>query len=70
MRLEEFAKEKIRANKIESDFDKFKESINDVIRIEFTRILNTPTTTQKNTERLRESQVSCRSERSKAKISL
>lgn len=44
---QEIATEKIRANKIESNFDKFKENINDIIRIEFTRILNTPLATQK-----------------------
>jgi hypothetical protein len=62
---EEVVKEKIKTTKAENDFEKFKENINDIIRIEFTRILNTPTTTQKNTERLRESQVSnAKSERS------
>lgn len=43
----------MKSNKIENDFYKFKETINDIIRIEFTRILHTPSTTQKNTERLR-----------------
>lgn len=43
-----------------------------MIRIQFTRILTTPSTTNKNTERLRESQVSIvKSEKSiKSKTSL
>lgn len=69
---EEVVKERMKATKVENDFEKFKESIADIIRIEFTRILNTPSTTHRNTDRLRESQISNaksdRSHRSKAAL--
>jgi hypothetical protein len=43
----------MKTTRVENDFEKFKESISDIIRIEFTRILNTPSTTHRNTDRLR-----------------
>lgn len=63
---EAVVRETMRTKKVEAEFEKFKESISDVIRIEFTRILTpSPASTNRNTDRLRESQVSnARSERS------
>ena len=68
---ESIAKERMGRSRVEGEFEKFKEVINDIIRMEFSKILTTAHTTRKSTQRLRESHVSSvQSERSSQRGSL
>ena len=52
------AQERLARKKVEGEFEKFKEVISDIIRMEFSKILTSAHSTRRSTQRLKESQVS------------